>query len=145
MIYTLRFLVKTWIVPLIARVISAYFCNYLHWNMDRGPCWKYEMTWWHYRLHKYRRYLMEAIVEIVLLRSGELTSGGWSSSGELIFSGEENRLGNVWTLFLLGGFPRECLREILKWEICVLILAWVRFWSLQMPPLFPLSPDFEGK
>jgi len=45
MIYTLRSFVTVLIVLLIARVISAAFCNCSYWNGDRGPYLKYEMIW----------------------------------------------------------------------------------------------------
>ena len=38
---------------------------------------------------------MESVAEVVLLKSGELTSGGRTPLGKLISSGEENGLGNV--------------------------------------------------
>ena len=57
---------------------------------------------------------MESVTEVVLLKSGKLTSGGGIPSGELISSGEENMiLGIFWMLLLLGDFPCECLRELL--------------------------------
>ena len=91
---------------LIAGVISSAFCNCSRGNRDCEPCLKYEMAWWRNGLYKYKRDLMESVAEIVLLKSGELTSGGGKPSGELISSGEENGLGNVldaalaWRFFL---------------------------------------------
>ena len=38
---------------------------------------------------------MESIIEVVLLKSEELTSEGGIPSGELFFSGKENSFGNV--------------------------------------------------
>ena len=38
---------------------------------------------------------MEFVTEVVLLKSGELTSEGGIPSGELIFSEEENGFGNI--------------------------------------------------
>jgi len=63
--------------------------------MDREPYLKYGMTWWHNGLHKYGRDLTESVADVVLLKSGELTSGGGIPSGELISSREENVFGNV--------------------------------------------------
>ena len=53
------------------------------------------MTWWCNRLHKYKRDLIESLTEVVLIKLGELVSGGGILSGELISSGEENSLGNA--------------------------------------------------
>ena len=93
-LYTLSF-VTARIVFLIAGIISAAFCNCSRRNRNRGPCLKYEMTWWHKVLHKYRSDLMNSVAEVVLLKSGELTSERWTPSGKLISSGEENGFGNI--------------------------------------------------
>ena len=94
-IYTLQFFATVWIVLLITGVISATFYNCSCWNKNRGPCLKYGMTWRRNRLHKYRRQLMESVAEIVLVKSEELTSRRWTSSGKLLSLGEGNDLGNV--------------------------------------------------
>jgi len=144
-IYTLRSFITAWIVLLIAWVISVTFCNCSHWNMDYGPYLKYEMTWWHNRLHKYRRNLMESIAEVVLLKSGELTSEVWTPSRKVMSSEEENDLENILDAACSKIFFASVFRKF-WWRVTrVLILAWVRFWPLQMHPPLPISTYFEGK
>jgi len=143
MIYSWSF-ATAWIVLLIARVISAVFCNCSRWNRDHGPYLKYEMIWWRSGLHKYMRKLLEPAVEVILVKSDELTSGEWTPSGQLISSGDRNGLRNVLDaaiarrFFLANVFGKFWWREHVSW-------SWrgSDFWSLQMPPPLSFSPDFE--
>ena len=102
-IYTLWTFIIAWIVLLIGEWYLLLSVS-LRRNRDHEPRLKYGMTWWHNGLHKYRRDLMESVAKVVLLKSGELTSGGGIPSGELISLGEENGFGNVLDIALTRRF-----------------------------------------
>jgi len=54
---------------------------------------------------------MESVAKVVLLKSGELTSGGGIPSGELISLGEENGFGNVLDIALARRFSLRVSSE----------------------------------